>query len=206
MTRSLRQVLCRWTCYWVACLQLDKAKLTKKFDFQCLEPVIPKYSGPYPRSYQNNMVILSIVVQVSESVAGFHVSNCISRNSCKIWTSELESCNNKVLPSLIKLTQGCRYNEYTVCKHIFWFSNYCTPFVMQGIIAVGKELWLQSKYGHKGNIVQVLCHLDKNYVAKRNCYQVRPENISCMSSEDLSSEDLITIKSFQLQFEFKQIT
>jgi len=143
--------------------------------------VIPKYGGPYPRSCQNNMAILSIVVQLSEPVAGFHVSNYISRKSCEIWTSDLESCNNKVLRSLIKLNSGCRYNGYTVCKIFFLFSNYCTP--MWGIIAVGKELWLHSKYVHKGNIVQTVCHLDKDYVAKRNCYQVRPENISYMSSE-----------------------
>jgi len=47
--------------------------------------------------------MLSFVVQLSELVADFHVSNYISRNSCEIWTSDLESCNNKVLRSLIKL-------------------------------------------------------------------------------------------------------
>jgi hypothetical protein len=69
---------------------------------------------------------------------------------------------------------------------------------MRGIIAVRKELLLQSKYTHKGNMVQAVCHIGKDYVAKQGCYQARPENISCMNREyplysTSSVDDLITI-------------
>jgi hypothetical protein len=69
---------------------------------------------------------------------------------------------------------------------------------MRGIIGVRKELRLKSKYTHKGNMVQAVCHIGKDYVAKQGCYQARPGNISCMNIEfplcrTSSVDDLITL-------------